>query len=253
MTFKTILRLTVLFSLLTTLGFASTKAMDWIRTHPYFKVENIRLVLPENMLQNASYQQLPKKEMLRKLEAIKGQNIWQLSEKKWTSVIKDYPWVFEASLTKRLPNTIELSLRTHTVQNLWNDGHKLFFVSPDGQLIKEVEPGEFADYPLLSGLKKKDLPWMVNVSKDLLRQFREKVGLQAEDIGELSFENRESVTVFLEHKYGRVQVKLTPWKMGEKAELFRRILNESYEKDVFLRKVDLISGKKGVVKISAAP
>ena len=66
------------------------------------------------------------------------------------SSLKSLPWVAEAKVTRKMPNTVSIDIREHTPKLLVSLG-RLYYLNEEGVPFKELSPGEKPDMPIVTG------------------------------------------------------------------------------------------------------
>lgn len=115
-----------------------------------------------------------------------GQNILSFSARAVEDNLKGNPWIFTASVTRRLPDTVEIKVREREPAAFVKmDG--LFLMDSTGAIFKRAARSDDLDLPVITGLN-------VDVMRedglqegllDLLRVLRSRKGFNAEAVSEI--------------------------------------------------------------------
>ncbi|MEE9386878.1 MAG: FtsQ-type POTRA domain-containing protein [Nannocystaceae bacterium] len=82
-----------------------------------------------------------------------GTNILSLDLLALGEQIAAHPWVAEASVVRRLPDTLEVRVREHRAAAVVLAG-RFYLASDNGHLFKEVERGERGHLPVITGISR---------------------------------------------------------------------------------------------------
>lgn len=86
-----------------------------------------------------------------------GENVFGFDTALAETKLSKSPWVESARVRRKLPGTIEITLREHQPAALLVVLGKTFLVSEEGVPIKEVSPGDPHDLPVITGLSAEEL------------------------------------------------------------------------------------------------
>jgi len=120
----------------------------YARTTPRFAIVDVSIV---------GTRRLSREDVLGALGLRLGENIFTFDTGIATRKLRQSPWVRSAEVRRRLPSTIEIELSEHQPAALLALAGKTFLVSEDGLPIKEVEPADPHDLPLLTGISLAEL------------------------------------------------------------------------------------------------
>ncbi|MBN1282999.1 MAG: FtsQ-type POTRA domain-containing protein, partial [Proteobacteria bacterium] len=82
----------------------------------------------------------------------KGQNLFWMSVQEIYVKLVEEPWVREAAVRRRLPNTLYIYVEEHRPAAIISSGG-FFYVDRDSTVVKRVEPGDEKDMPLITGVE----------------------------------------------------------------------------------------------------
>lgn len=81
-----------------------------------------------------------------------GQNVFALDTALAERKLLDNPWVAEARITRDLPRTLRIEIREREPVALAVFSDRLYLVTAEGEPFKALEPGDPADYPIITGV-----------------------------------------------------------------------------------------------------
>lgn len=82
-----------------------------------------------------------------------GQNVFSVDVEQAKKAIEKEPYVAEATVTRKLPNTISIQVVERQPAILVALEDKLFLATQDGHVFKELAPEDTYDLPLVTGIK----------------------------------------------------------------------------------------------------
>ena len=62
------------------------------------------------------------------------------------------PWIRTAKLSRQLPHTLKIKVSEYEARAIVAVGGKLYLVTPEGQSFKQLEAGDTADLPIITGV-----------------------------------------------------------------------------------------------------
>ncbi|CAN5730787.1 hypothetical protein BH09MYX1_BH09MYX1_52630 [soil metagenome] len=93
----------------------------------------------------------PKEAILEEGGIATGENVFSIDLDAAKRKIEADPWIAEATLGRRLPDTVLVSVKERTAVALVALD-ETFLVSSTGEVFKRVEPGDPSDLPIITGL-----------------------------------------------------------------------------------------------------
>lgn len=93
----------------------------------------------------------PKEAILDEGGITLGKNVFSIDLDGAKRKIEADPWVAEATLGRRLPDTVLISVKERTAVAIVALD-ETYLVSPSGEVFKRVEPGDPSDLPIITGL-----------------------------------------------------------------------------------------------------
>ena len=130
-------------------------------------------------------------DILRAAAVEQGDNLTTIDLERVADDVRALPWVETVSLRRRYPDRFVITVAERQPALILVDG-ELWFVDQQGEVFKRVEPGEWMDLPLVTGLTLEDRVNDPDGCRERLQeavQFTQVVedsnSLDATDIGEL--------------------------------------------------------------------
>lgn len=194
-------------------------------------------------------------EVLKELiqEKTKNQKIWKVSKEELALEIKKNPWVGDIFISLRYPASVEARVVFRKGEWVLNSEKGLYYLDHKGEAFKKIVKGDSIDLPLLSGIKRNSNETQFKQATEITQCLDKSVGITRDQINELHFDSSKGWTGYLETKNFPLQVWFGAHGFQEKCVFLRKILLEADYREVPLARVDLLSQKKGVVKIYGAP
>ena len=124
------------------LGLGGRFSFQWVEHSPWFAVRTVEIRTGARV----------KAEDVRKLTGIaEGKNIFSFQLAEAVRQIEIHPWVLRATVTRKLPDRVEIAVTEREPRALAALGW-LYYVDQECHVFKRVLPGESLDYPVLTGL-----------------------------------------------------------------------------------------------------
>jgi len=120
----------------------------YARTTPRFAITSLSV---------EGIRRLSREDVLSLAGAELGENIFSFDAQAAQAQLIRSPWVERAEVRRKLPSTIEISVREHQPAALLVALKKTFLVSEQGQVIKEASPGDPHDLPVITGISVAEL------------------------------------------------------------------------------------------------
>jgi cell division protein FtsQ len=169
---------------------AGREVYDYATTSPRFEVQHI-IYAPTQHVDDDS---------LRELLAVEpGTNILACDLEQLSERIAKHPWVARVTITRNLPDTLEIEVTEHRAMALVLAG-RFYLVNDDGRAFKPVERGERGELPIITGIDREALAAAANKPVPELLEALELVRLyetkQRPRLGELHVGDDGSVTLY---------------------------------------------------------
>jgi cell division protein FtsQ len=120
----------------------------YARTTPRFAITNLEV---------EGIRRLSREDVLATAGVHLGENVFGFDTVLAEGKLSQSPWVQSARVRRKLPSTIEITLREHQPAALLVVLGKTFLVSEEGAPIKEVSSGDPHDLPVITGLSADEL------------------------------------------------------------------------------------------------
>lgn len=160
-----------------------------------------------------------------------GKNVFALDLVQAGAMITQDPWIERATVTRKLPSTISISVVEREAAALAAIGGELYLVTRDGDLFKKVGEGDPSDLPVVSGILPaqvaSDRRGVVLAIKRVLdvAEELERVGVSRRyPVEELHLEKDGSLVVTIGREAIALSLGQPPYR--DKIEEASRILNE---------------------------
>jgi cell division protein FtsQ len=124
------------------LGLAGYQANRWAHRTPQFALKAVTF---------QGLRRAQQADLLRLAGVSAGQNLLGLDLQAIGRAIASHPWVDQALVTRRLPDSLTIAVKEHEPAALVALG-ELYLVDSDGRPFKKIEREDPADLPLITGL-----------------------------------------------------------------------------------------------------
>lgn len=99
-----------------------------------------------------------------------GENVFAVDLETARRNIEKDPWIDSATVTRKLPGSVMISITEHEPRALVAIEDQLFLAARDGEIFKEVVPDDPIDLPVVTGIEAKDVARdRKEVEKNVLR------------------------------------------------------------------------------------
>jgi len=140
------LKLFVVLSVLTVISLTFVMLYNYLLTSPYMRLEHVEF--------NGVGEEI-KNELLQTCGLTSEQGLLGLKLESLKKKIEKHPWVRSAAVQRRFPDTLVIEVeKQEPVMLVLLD--QFFYMNREGELFKAVLPFEEMDFPILTGLSKKD-------------------------------------------------------------------------------------------------
>lgn len=121
---------------------AKERLERFLRTHPYFSVTEITI---------SGYQKVGGSEIVAITGLRPGVNIWQVNPTRIEAKLNSHPWVRREVVRREFPRRVIIQIEEWEAKGIVVM-EKLYYANAEGFVFKEVEPGEKANLPFITGL-----------------------------------------------------------------------------------------------------
>ncbi len=161
--------------------FGAMEANRFLTTSPRFAVHKVE-VLTKGAADNT--------ELVRLAGVSPGTNIFSLDLAEIRKRVERDPWVHDATVTRELPNKIEITYRSQEPKAILG-ADSMYYLNAEGVPFYRVQKGDSLSYPLVQVLEgkvgdKELLRERVAASVKILRRFQESKLYNAKDLGDMT-------------------------------------------------------------------
>lgn len=107
---------------------------------------------------------LTESQIIRLAGISEGDNILSINRSLLQKKILTNPWVIGVSVSRDFPSTMDISVSEHRALAILDIGRR-FIVNGYGDIFKEWEPSDPSDFPVISGVKRSQIPLSGNISQ----------------------------------------------------------------------------------------
>jgi cell division protein FtsQ len=208
----------------------------------------------ENVLVNRC-EQIDPKALLGYIDVRIGMNLFTLDLIQIHEKLIGHHWIKSATVTRRLPDTLVVTVEPYTPHALVNVG-ELYYVDETGFLFTEYESGRGEDLPTISGFAKSDFLNGTEKAKrnrerlrtavDLIQAAKASEAVKAGEISEVRYDPLAGYTLVLQP--GRTMVRVGAEKFEWKLRRLKTIRETLGDRYTALTQVDLVHPDQAVIK-----
>ena len=210
--------------------------VQFLKTSNFFALQEIKVIGNYRLSQ----------EEVAKLTGLKPQvNLLTIDLKEIGKRIGRNPWVQELSLRRILPGTLRIKIREHWAVSLLLTDH-LYFVDSNGRIIKQAEPGEDLDLPVISGLSEAT-PEGIRPALTWMNKAHFKQVIPLTHLSEIHVEENQRLSIFTMGPAIKILAEAT--FTDDQLHRLKLILNDLRQRGMIPRQIDLNYNKKVVVKL----
>ncbi len=122
----------------------------WVRHAHLFVLQHINVDLPANA-------HLTRAQVLVLTGAPLGKNIFSLDLKRIERRIEAHPWVAQAFVSRKLPNSLYVKVTLERPVAMVSTPKGVYLVNESGRLFAPASPAQMKDYPALAGISAAEL------------------------------------------------------------------------------------------------
>lgn len=210
----------------------------------YFKVNEVRV-------ENAS--RVAGEEIAALSDVRLGHNIFELDLPRIGRKIEENPWIKTAEVRRIFPRTVVIKVEERSPKAVINLDY-LYYVDGEGEIFKVLEANDSLDFPVITGLERKDLLERQDETQSRLREMvglvgeltgRQVFGLQ--DVSEIHLDQTGEIVLYT--CAGGVPVRMGDGNYGDKLDRLERIYGELKPRLRALKYIDLNVMDRIVVKV----
>ncbi len=160
-----------------------------------------------------------KEEIVQQLDVEPGMLLLDVDLVEKQAAVEKLPYVKAAQLSRQWPDRLLVSV-TERVPVAIVTLEQLYYVDADGQIFKDVDPGEDVDLPVFTGLTmaqlKKDPEQgrvLLDLGLKLLACWRENDRLRQEGIAEINLDNAFGVSVFTRRHVWQLRLGMDQFRL----------------------------------------
>jgi cell division protein FtsQ len=210
----------------------------------YFKVDQVRV---ENQ------GRVGKEEIVALSDVRQGQNIFELDLPRIGRKIEENPWVRAAEVRRLFPRTVVIKVEERTPKAVINLDY-LYYVDGQGDIFKVLEVNDSLDFPVITGLGRKEL---LDRPEEIHGRLREMVALVDEltgrrvfglgDVSEIHLDQSGEIVLYT--CAGGVPVRMGEGNYRAKLDRLERIYADLKPRLRALKYIDLNVMDRIVVKV----
>ncbi len=159
-----------------------------------------------------------------------GDNVFARSLDDVRAGLAAHPWIAEATATRRLPSTFQITIRERVPAAILSL-ETPYLVSDEGAVFKSLEPGDPVDLPVITGVSGERFfsertyrTQLLTSIVGLLSEWQSAGMSRRELVDEVHVEPDESLTLFVGEDGTEVRLGVGPYR--GKIERLRRVLDE---------------------------
>jgi cell division protein FtsQ len=231
-------------SSLTAIALAAPLAAEWVRTHPYFRVDVITV---------APTERIPAGDLLRFAGLRPGMSIWNVDPSELEARLESHRWVRRATVKRELPRGLAVRIAEWQPRGvvLLDDLH---YVDASGVVLGVVGPRDPIDLPFISGVEAAiladDLPYVRHTVRHALRLIEQMqaAGLSFR-VSEVHIDREQGITIFPVEP--RVAVAFGWRRFPEKIARLAEVMRTLRGREAQVRAVDLTYEGQAVIRVRA--
>ncbi len=196
------LSLCIIGLLLSGIAYGVFKAYNFCTTSSYFNITSIHV---------SGNSRIKTDEILAKCNLKTGINSLSINLHDMEKQLLKNPWIESAAIKRKLPDTIEISIKERTPAFLAKKNDKLYYINAQGKIIAPVESSNFLSLPILEiGPGGEDSLTLVS---DFIEQFQQAgFPFNISQISWFKLSAGSGFELFWEKKQLRLSIGLEDWK-----------------------------------------
>lgn len=226
MRFKKILITGVKVSTLGAIALFVWGLYTYILTSPYFYI---------NRMEISGLKHLERETIDDFINIPPNTNIFTVSVDEIRRKVESHPWVKNASVSRQLPDVIEIRIEEYEPVALVEYDSGLYYVDREGTVFKRVDSMERIDFPIISisqkeKMSKKEFENNIIEIVKFLERFSKLDKKLYEDISEINLDRNKLLNVFLSEL--KMQIVFHPDRIERELQNLVELLKWSGEKSV---------------------
>ncbi len=210
----------------------------------YFKVDTVRV---ENQVR------VSEQEIVALSDVNMGHNIFELDLERIGRKIEENPWVLSAQVQRLFPRTVVIRVAERSPMAVINLDY-LYYVDNRGEIFKVLEAQDSLDFPVVTGLERKDLLEHPEESRQQLQGVAELIDeltgrriFALNDVSEIHLDQTGEIVLYT--CTGGVPVRMGKGDYGSKLNRLERIYGDLKPRIRGLKYIDLNVMDRIIVKI----
>ncbi|MFW6050308.1 MAG: cell division protein FtsQ/DivIB [Myxococcota bacterium] len=198
-----------------------------LRTSPAFAARELSV---------EGHERLTRGEVLRAAGLARGQNVFEVAPEDARERLLRHPWIAEAEVERRLPDTLGVRVREHRAAALLALEGVVYLVSDEGAVFKRAGAEDPADLPVVTGIPQSrfvsDEAWRTSLLIEvvaLMHDYRSAGLWRREPIGEVFVEPDDGLTLYIGDDATVVRLGHGPYRT--KLAKLRRVVDRLQGKD----------------------
>ncbi|KIH77952.1 cell division protein FtsQ [Geoalkalibacter ferrihydriticus] len=214
----------------------------------YFRIETVRV---ENAVR------VGVDEVLGLSDIAVGSSIFDLNLEMIGRKIEENPWIRTARIDRIFPREVVIRIEEREPRAIVNLGY-LYYLDAGGEVFKMLNAGDRLDYPVITGIARKDMLEQPEKTQERLRtalavldELRERRRFNLESVSEINLHPDEGIALYT--YMGGIPVRLGEGDYGRKLDRLEHIYKELEPRLTALEYIDLKVPGRVIVKIENRP
>ncbi len=210
----------------------------------YFKIDEVRV---EKQVR------VSEEEIVALSDITMGSNIFELDLERIGRKIEENPWIYSAQVQRLFPKTVVIRVEERSPMAVINLDY-LYYVDGRGEIFKVLEAHDSLDYPVITGLERKDLLERPEESRRQLQGMMEVIEelskrriFALNDVSEIHLEASGEVVLYTCN--GGIPVNIGTHDYQAKLDRLERIFSDLKPRLRALKYIDLNVTDRIIVKV----
>lgn len=230
---------------------AMAGAFYYLNLQGIFNIDSIEIVI-ENANDQTTYLKPLVKNLDQSLEENRGQSLWKIEMKKLSSEISNLPWVQEATISRRWPSKLRVSVLAKEIRLLLMTSNGTYSpIESNGAQLPAVELKQIPDVAILQGENFEKNPELRKKAVNILNEIPREGAFSHKTISEIHYDEKDGFWMTLikdgiRVKMGRDQIAMKSVRVGQ-------VLEYVDSRKMDARVIDANLSKKVLVKLRKDP
>ncbi|MFW5875219.1 MAG: cell division protein FtsQ/DivIB [Myxococcota bacterium] len=166
----------------------------------------------------------------------RGQNVFEVAPDEARERLEGHPWIADASVDRRLPDTLRVTVREHRPAALMALDGVVYLVSEEGRAFKRAGAGDPSDLPVITGVDRSrfvsDARWRSKILREVVTVLHDYQGAglwRREPIGEVHVEPDDGLSLYIGSDATLVRLGRGPYRRT--LSKLRRVIDRLEAKD----------------------